>query len=525
MRMREMSRVLRLAGVLLAAASWALPGAALGQVLPTCAGEQATIVLGVGGSTTGTPGRDIVVGGARANSIQTGDGDDLICAGAGADLVGGGAGNDVLIGESGNDTLDGGPGTDTVSYLDRGPTAGVSASLATGTGGIVDETDTIANTENLTGGAGADTLVGNVLANVLDGGAGADTFVAGDGNDAIEARDGVRDTSFDCGAGIDDLRADAPADDATPRSGCEPTATVDADADGVGDGVDNCPQAANPDQADTDQDGIGDVCDAGTLDADLDGILNAADNCPLVANAGQADQDGDKIGDACEVFASGATVPVAGVNTIVSVLEGEVFVRLPGASARATAASAAADLDPGFIPLKGRASVPVGAAIDTRRGRANVRSAADFRNGADKRHRTQLGTFAAGIFSIKQQRTKRTTPVARRAGADIRLVTPAGATATCRSNRRAPRTATTTVLQSLATVLKGRFRAITAASIATVTNATMSTKQRCDGTITQVGKGRALVLDRGRKRTVTVRAGQAYFAPAAAGGLVKGRKG
>ena len=39
---------------------------------------------------------------------------------------------------------------------------------------------------------------------------------------------------------------------------------------------DNCPEAANEDQADLDGDGTGDVCDD---DIDGDGILNADDNC------------------------------------------------------------------------------------------------------------------------------------------------------------------------------------------------------------------------------------------------------
>ncbi|MFN3198302.1 MAG: fibrinogen-like YCDxxxxGGGW domain-containing protein [Bradymonadia bacterium] len=77
----------------------------------------------------------------------------------------------------------------------------------------------------------------------------------------------------------------------------------DADGDGVNDDVDNCPNAANADQADGDADGVGDVCDAcpadATNDADGDSVCQDVDNCPTVANADQADDNGDGYGDAC----------------------------------------------------------------------------------------------------------------------------------------------------------------------------------------------------------------------------------
>lgn len=72
---------------------------------------------------------------------------------------------------------------------------------------------------------------------------------------------------------------------------------TDGDGDGVLDVDDNCPAAANSDQTDTDQDGVGDVCDP---DDDGDGITDGGDNCPLVTNASQSDSDHDGLGDACD---------------------------------------------------------------------------------------------------------------------------------------------------------------------------------------------------------------------------------
>ncbi|VVB51773.1 Papain family cysteine protease [uncultured archaeon] len=55
--------------------------------------------------------------------------------------------------------------------------------------------------------------------------------------------------------------------------------------DGTGDACDNCPEAKNSDQNDTDWDGVG----------------NACDNCPTKKNPSQQDLDGDGQGDACDL--------------------------------------------------------------------------------------------------------------------------------------------------------------------------------------------------------------------------------
>ncbi len=72
------------------------------------------------------------------------------------------------------------------------------------------------------------------------------------------------------------------------------------DNDQLADHLDNCPTLANSDQANEDNDSLGDVCE----DADDDKIFDGIDNCPADFNPQQENVNNDGEGDACETDAA-----------------------------------------------------------------------------------------------------------------------------------------------------------------------------------------------------------------------------
>lgn len=242
-------------------------------------------------------------------------------------------------------------------------------------------------------------------------------------------------------------------------------------------------------------------------DRDGDGVPDERDNCPDVANSDQADSDKDGVGDRCDTLPPGNVPPKPGETSVVKVLSGEVFVKLPTRTTLGFSGMRAPFQSGGFQPLKGAASIPLGATVDTTRGEVAIDSAANSFAAADRRAKRQQARIRAAIFLLKQQRKAK----ARSAtiATDVSLLSPPGAEARC-----AGVPPKGTVVRSISMVVKGLYRTVGGASTSTARSATFNTVDRCDGTLTSVGRGKVTVALKGKKQPVTVKAGQAYLVKA-----------
>jgi hypothetical protein len=164
----------------------------------TCDGRVVTVETQFGEKSTDAS--DVITGGPGNDRISGGFGNDLVCAGAGNDIVDGGPGNDIINGGTGNDVMSGGTGVDTVDYTANSAVK-VNLGLLTAQFTVGAGYDTLGDFENIIGGAGGDTLIGNGVRNVLDGRGGNDNLISGPGNDALLG--GAGTDRCDGGSGTD----------------------------------------------------------------------------------------------------------------------------------------------------------------------------------------------------------------------------------------------------------------------------------------------------------------------------------
>ena len=234
-------------------------------------------------------GADLVIGGTGNDSLTTGDGNDTLEGGLDDDSMFGGGGDDLFVLEDdfGNDTIEGwGTSETSGDTLDATAVTGDVTVDLTAHGSATDpesgtisdgtSTATFADIENITLGAGDDSIIGSDGNDTIaiSTGAGADTIDGGAGNDAFDigAGDGANDTI---------VLADGDGDDTI--TGFE--APTD-NGDGTFDGNDQL---------------------------DLSGLTDAGGAQVNTDDVSVTDTNGDGTGDAILQFPNGESITLVGV--------------------------------------------------------------------------------------------------------------------------------------------------------------------------------------------------------------------
>jgi Ca2+-binding RTX toxin-like protein len=162
-------------------------------------------------------GNDTIRGGPEDDLIEGGFGSDRLYGGAGADgLIGSRPGPTFLYGEENGDLLAagsgcaggeivGGPGRDDASFAETPAHPGTLIISFPADKAWIDAVpgcDPVRlddSNEDMEGSFDQDILIGDSRANNMLGQPGPDRFYGGGGDDVIDARDGVRDLSIQCG--------------------------------------------------------------------------------------------------------------------------------------------------------------------------------------------------------------------------------------------------------------------------------------------------------------------------------------
>jgi hypothetical protein len=243
-----------------------------------------------------------------------------------------------------------------------------------------------------------------------------------------------------------------------------------------------------------------------TRDTDHDAVVDPSDNCPNAANPDQADADGDGIGDACEAppaptlspTATPSTTPTAQPQIPGTDDTGPAPVLGKSVVARTVAGRIRVKRKGGRFRLLGaKESIPLSSTVDATKGTVQI-TAASGPGGA-----TQSGRFSTGAFVVTQTRGAKPITQLALSGA-LQCGTKGTASASARRRR----------VRRLWGDGHGRFRTRGRHGAATVRGTKWLTEDRCDGTLVRVRRGVVLVRDFTRKKTVRVKQGGSYLARA-----------
>lgn len=156
-------------------------------------GTDTILLIGIDNPETFSPAETYALGanvenadviGGVAIDIAGNELDNRLSGNRADNVLSGGGGDDVLSGGGGSDRLIGGEGLDTASFaaLAGAVRADLRSGVATEDGVL---TGRLSSIENLTGGYGADVLIGSGEANVLSGGWGFDALYGLGGDDVL----------------------------------------------------------------------------------------------------------------------------------------------------------------------------------------------------------------------------------------------------------------------------------------------------------------------------------------------------
>ena len=192
-------------------------------------------------------------------------------------------------------------------------------------------------------------------------------------------------------------------------------------------------------------------------------------------------------GAAAAVVTTPTPKPQALKSGVASVVSGIVRVKVPGGK---------------FVLLTGTQTVPVGSILDTAKGVVRLRAATNTTG------KTGTGDFGGGMFKFSQKyerlRRKRllATPLTLRGGNF----------AACRTRSADGQSARRRTVRYLNAKANGQFEVVGQNSKGLERGTTWKTSDTCDGTLTVVTKGKVLVTDRVKRKTILVRAGKSYLA-------------